>query len=142
MVNRILLERILSDIKSNLQDLKGASDITWEIYKTDIRMRRFVERTLHIMIEACIDIAQHIISDEQFREPANYRDTFVVLSEKGILDADDLTRFENMASFRNLLVHYYERLDDEVVFGIFKRNLSDFEIFVKRIVAYLKRMEH
>jgi uncharacterized protein YutE (UPF0331/DUF86 family) len=142
MVNRILLERILSDIKSNMQDLKGASDITWEIYKTDKRMRRFVERTLHIMIEACIDIAQHIISDEQLREPANYRDTFVVLSEKGILDADDLTRFENMASFRNLLVHYYERLDDEVVFGIFKRNLSDFEIFVKRIIAYLKRMEH
>ena len=141
MVNRVLLERILSDIKSNLQDLQDASDITWEIYRTDKRKRRFVERTLHIMIEACIDIAQHIISDEQLREPANYRDTFVVLAENDILDTSDLTRFENMASFRNLLVHYYERLDDEVVFGIFKRNLSDFEIFVKRIVAYLKRID-
>ncbi|MBW1961257.1 MAG: DUF86 domain-containing protein [Deltaproteobacteria bacterium] len=141
MVNRVLVERILTDIKSNLQDLKDASDITWEVYVLDKRARRFVERTLHIMIEACIDIAQHIISDRQLREPANYRDTFVVLAENGIIDVKDLKRFENMASFRNLLVHYYERIDDEVVFGIFKRNLSDFEMFIHRIVAYLDKEE-
>ncbi|MBW1699824.1 MAG: DUF86 domain-containing protein [Deltaproteobacteria bacterium] len=141
MVNRVLVERILTDIKSNLQDLKNASDITWEVYVLDKRARRFVERTLHIMIEACIDIAQHIISDRQLREPANYRDTFVVLAENGIIDVKDLKRFENMASFRNLLVHYYERIDDEVVFGIFKRNLSDFEMFIHRIVAYLDKEE-
>ena len=141
MVNRVLVERILADIKSSLQDLKDASDITWDVYKSDKRARRFVERTLHIMIEACMDIAQHIISDEQFREPANYRDTFAVLAENGIITANDLEKFENMASFRNLLVHYYERIDNEVVFGIFKRNLSDFEIFIKKIVAHLNQLD-
>ena len=52
MVNRLLLERILADIKSNVKDLKNANDITWDVYRTDIRERRFVERTLHITIEA------------------------------------------------------------------------------------------
>lgn len=77
MVDRLLIERILSDIRSNTQDLRQATDITWEVYKVDKRVRRFVERTLHILIEACIDIAQHIISDEKFREPDSYRDTVV-----------------------------------------------------------------
>jgi len=139
MVDRVLIERILADIKSNVQDLKQAKDITWEIYRTNKRSRRFVERTLHILIEACIDVTQHLISDEHFREPTSYRDSFVVLAEEGVIHSDDLPRFESMASFRNLIVHYYERVDDAMVYGMFKQNLSDFDLFVERIVDYLKK---
>lgn len=137
MVNRVLLERILVDIKTNVRELKNSVDITWDVYRTDIRARRFVERTLHITIEGCIDAAQHIISDQKMREPKSYRDTFVVLTENNILLPEDLSQFENIASFRNLLVHYYEKVDDEIVYGIFRNNLSDFDLFVDRIVSYL-----
>ena len=140
MVNRLLLERILADIKSNVTELKNAKDITWDVYRTDIRERRFVERTLHITIEGCIDAAQHIISDEKMREPISYRDTFMVLTENKILKTDDLPRFENIASFRNLLVHYYEKVDDAIVYGVFKNNLSDFDLFVERIVSFLGKV--
>jgi len=141
MFDRLLLERILTDIKSNVNDLRKAHDITWEVYRTDKRSRRFVERTLHILIEACIDLAQHIISDEHFREPATYRDTFAVLAEEKLIHPDDLPRFEQMAAFRNLIVHYYERVDDAMVYGVFKRNLDDFDLFAERIVEYLGRKE-
>ena len=139
MVDVVLVEKILGDIKSNVSELRQATDITWDIYRTDKRSRRFVERTLHILIEACIDVAQHIISDEQLREPTSYRDTFAVLAESGIIQPEDLTRMENMASFRNLIVHYYERIDDAAVYGFFKRNLSDFDIFVRSVVKYMKK---
>ncbi|WP_291688666.1 DUF86 domain-containing protein [Bradyrhizobium sp.] len=138
MVDQVLLERIVSDIKANVSYLREASDISWEVYQSDRRARRFIERTLHILIEACLDAAQHIISDEQFREPANYRDTFVVLAEQGVIQREELPRFERMASFRNLIVHYYERIDDAIVYGVFKRNLEDFDIFVEKILDYLK----
>lgn len=141
MTDRILVESLLSDIKGNIRDLREASDITWEIYHTDKRARRFVERTLHITIEACLDIAHHIISDEQFREPSSYREAFAILAENTILLPEDLDRFHKMASFRNLLVHYYEHLDDSIVYGIFKNNLRDFELFVERITAYLAKQE-
>jgi uncharacterized protein YutE (UPF0331/DUF86 family) len=139
VVDRTLIERILADIKANIRDLKEATDITREVYEGNKRARRFVERTLQITIEACIDIAQHIISDEGFREPTSYRDTFVVLAEEGILKFEDLPTFEKMASFRNLIVHYYERIDDGIVYSVFKHRLSDFELFVDRIVEYLHR---
>ena len=139
MVNKIVIERIIADIKGNVKELKDAKDITWDIYRADIRERRFVERSLHIIIEACIDAAQHIISDENMKEPSSYRDTFAVLAENKVLKPDDLPRFENIASFRNLIVHYYERVDDSVVFGIFKNNLHDFDLFVDRIVHFINR---
>ena len=46
MVNRIILERILADIKTNVKELRDAKDVTWLLYRTDVRVRRFVERTL------------------------------------------------------------------------------------------------
>jgi len=139
LVDRILLERILADIITNVELLRLATDITWEVYQTDLRARRFIERTLHILVEACIDAAQHIIADKHFREPTSYRDAFLVLAEHGIVRRGDLARFEQMASFRNLIVHYYERLDDALVFGAFKRNLNDFDVFVGSIREYLQR---
>jgi len=139
MVNRLLIERVLSDIKSNIADLQGATDISWEVYQTNKRSRRFVERTLHILVEACIDLAQHIISDEGFREPDSYRDAFIVLAENGIVSHRHLEKYEHMAAFRNLIVHYYERVDDEIVFGIFKNDLSDFILFSDSIKEYLER---
>jgi len=139
MVNRVILERILADIKTNVKELRGAIDVTWDLYRTDVRVRRFVERTLHIIIEGCIDAAQHIISDEGMREPTSYRDTFVVLAENKILLTEDLVRFENIASFRNVLVHYYSEIDDATVYGIFRNNLSDFDLFIERITGFLAK---
>ena len=138
MVDNILVERILADIENNISELQRSQDITWDVYTSDIRSRRFVERTLHVLIEGVIDIAQHIVSDEKLREPISYRDTFVVLSENGILARESLLKYEKMAAFRNLIVHYYERVDDEVVFGIFQKNLLDFQLFSEEIKNFLK----
>ena len=120
MVDQMLVERIVADIKGNINELRSADDISWEVYKTDMRSRRFVERTLHILVEAIIDVGQHIISDDKLREPISYRDTFAVLAENKIIRTENLKTYEKMAAFRNLIVHYYERIDDEVVFGVFR----------------------
>ena len=53
-------------------------------------------------------------------------------------DKGDLAIFQNMASFRNMLVHHYEKIDDEVVFGLFKKRLSDFEHFITLIRTHQK----
>ena len=39
----------------------------------------------------------------------------------------------------NLIVHYYERIDDAIVYGVFKKNTSDFDLFIDRILEYLQR---
>ena len=141
MVNTVLLERILSDIKANIADLKNEQNLSWDEYLADKKSRRFIERTMHITIEAMLDIAQHIISDEKLREPDSYRDTFRVLAENKILDSDSVKIFEKMAAFRNLIVHYYERVDDEVIFGILKNNLGDFELYYQKIRDWLKQLK-
>ncbi len=97
MVNKNIVENAIATIQQNIRELQNAVDIDWNIYTSDIRSRRFIERTLHVIIEACIDIAHHIISDQGFREPYTYRDAFVVLNENGILPDHELPAFEKIA---------------------------------------------
>ena len=85
MVKIAVIQRLLNNLASYANDLRNATDITHEKYIKDIRLQRFVERTLQISIECCFDVVHHIISDKGFREPDSYADAFTVLAEQGVL---------------------------------------------------------
>ena len=139
MVNKDLISRKLSQLRGYETELKNASDITWEKYEVDIRVRAFVERYLQLCIEKVIDIGNHFVSFHRWREPDGYRDLFQVLYENGVIPKEHLTTFQNMASFRNMLVHRYEKTDDGVIFGIFQKRLDDFELFACLITEWIRK---
>ena len=138
MVDKELLSRKLSLLRSYVAELVRADDITWAKYRSDLRTKAFVERYLHLAIEEVLDIANHLISFERWREPSGYRDIFLVLRENGVITNEQLPLLQEMASFRNLLVHRYENVDDEIVFRIFKKRLSDFDLFIELVSKWAK----
>jgi uncharacterized protein YutE (UPF0331/DUF86 family) len=139
MVDRELLSRKLSRLQTCVEVLQSARDITWEKYRSDLRSKAFVERYLHLAIEEVLDIANHFVSDYKWREPTGYRDLFLILVEHGVFPREYLPGFQNMASFRNMLVHCYENIDDEVVFGIFNKRLGDFDLFMSLIIDWTEK---
>jgi uncharacterized protein YutE (UPF0331/DUF86 family) len=138
MVDTELISRKISNLLHYISELETADDITWKKYAQDARAKAFVERFLHLAIEEMFDIANHFVSFCSWREPAGYRDLFLILQEQGVIPAGQLLTFQNMASFRNMLVHRYEKIDDEVVYGIFKKRLSDFHDFVDLVEKWIK----
>ncbi len=141
MVNNEIILRKTQKLKEYTNELRQAKDITWEKYQRNIRDRAFVERYIHIAIQTVFDIANHIISYEEWKEPDTYRETFSILASHGVLPDEKVTDYQNMASFRNMLVHHYESVEDEVVFGIFKNRLGDFDLFRGFILDYLKKVK-
>ncbi len=51
--------------------------------RQDIRERRFVEHALQLAIQAALDIASHIVSDERLGEPRTNRELFDLLERNG-----------------------------------------------------------
>ena len=137
MVNTAVIQRLLNNLASYVNDLRSADDITHDRYITDIRLQRFVERTLQISIECCFDIIHHIISDRNFREPDSYADSFSVLAEQGIFSRQSVPDFQMMAQFRNKIVHYYDKIDPEQVYAIFKGKLETFDSFKNQIETWI-----
>lgn len=136
----LIIEERLGLLRDYLRDLRAEQDVTLEQYREDKKLRRFVERTLQIAIEACLDIGNHIIASERFRYPEDNKDIFRVLNEEGIVSDALLTRLVQMAGFRNVIVHDYARIDNAAVYGIWKKRLGDFDAFARAIVTYLERV--
>ena len=140
MVDKLLIGRKLAQIDTYLNQVKDYSKISVVQYKTDWKTQRIVERTLHILIEVCLDIANHLISDEEMRLPTGYADTFKVLLENKVITRTLFESLERMAKFRNVVVHQYETIDPAIVISILHRNLGDFEKYKRAIIRYLSSL--
>ena len=129
MVDKTLILRKLAELEEYLGQIREFSSVSAEDYSSDWKTRRIVERTLQIMIELCIDIAGHIISDRKLRVPVSYADTFKSLAEDGLITPHILDVMAKMAKFRNIVVHQYENVDTEIVIMILRKHLDDFLVF-------------
>lgn len=134
MVDKTLILRKLAELEEYLGQIKEFSAISAEEYSSDWKTRRIVERTLQIMIELCIDIAGHIISDRKLRVPVSYADTFKSLGEAGMITPKIIDIMGKMAKFRNVIVHQYESVDTAIVIIILHKHLDDFLQFRNAIL--------
>ena len=137
LVDKLLIGRKLTQLDTYLDQIREFSKISIAAYKSDWKMQRIVERTLQMLIELCIDIANHIISDEGLRLPSGYADTFTVIMEKKVINRNLFKTMDKMAKFRNVVVHQYEKIDPAIVVSILHQNLKDFENYKKAIIRYL-----
>ena len=138
MVDKTLLLRKLAELEEYFVQIGEYSNISVDRYSKNWKTQRIVERTLQMMIEICVDIASHIVSDEGFRVPKSYADAFKVLHENNIIKKDLFDRMELMAKFRNLLVHQYDRIDSGIVVKILNTRLDDFLLYKDAIIRLLK----
>ena len=85
-----------------------------------------------------LDIGSHIIAEEGLGDPLEYRDIFIILTQTKILPKHRETAFLNMVGLRNRIVHLYEEIDHKRIHHFLKKDLSDFEVFLKAATRYLR----
>ena len=125
MVDRDLVLRKLSELETYLGQLAAYRDIDLAAYRSDWKTQRIIERTLHLAIEACMDVADHLVADRRLRVPETGAETFDVLGEAKILPLVLAEALAKMVGFRNILVHDYARLDPVIVLRILGTDLQD-----------------
>jgi uncharacterized protein YutE (UPF0331/DUF86 family) len=89
---------------------------------------------LLVAIEAALAICYHISAKRLHKVPEEYAVCFGLLREAGIIP-DDLTgRLQQMARFRNLLVHMYWKVDYSQVYDVIRKDLGDLRVFTAAVV--------
>lgn len=99
----------------------------------DVREARFVEHTLQIAIQAVLDTASHIVSDERLGEPRTNRELFDLLERAGWIDPALAGSLRDMAGFRNVLVHGYDTVDLAIVRDVVERHLDELLLFAATV---------
>ena len=111
----------------------SASITSFSEYQTSSDTKDIAERNIQVAIEGCLDIARIVISSKELPEPKDNKGLFTVLAEAGILSDASLKFLVPMAGTRNVLVHGYDKVEDSVIYGVIKRHLDDFGVFLKEI---------
>lgn len=122
-----IIAKKLDVLDDTLRHLRAYLPVTLERLMEDWGLRKIVERSLQIMVETMIDIAHRIIALRGDAPPATSAEAIARLKTYGVISDD--TVYARMIRFRNFLVHNYDSLDPEVLYGILNRHLSDFESF-------------
>jgi uncharacterized protein YutE (UPF0331/DUF86 family) len=131
MTDRALVEKKLANIVSAVSDLRRLARI--EALRHDVREERFIEHTLQLAMQAALDVASHIVSDQSLGEPQTNRHLFDLLARAGWLDGTLADQLSRMAGFRNVLVHGYDDVDLAVVEDIVRNRLDDLLEFVASV---------
>lgn len=138
MVDKDLLKSFLLQLEEKLALLKKTPVPSLAHLRKDPILQNAILHLLQTSVEICLDIANHLISDEGWRSPTSNRDTFQVLFERGLFPEALLKRCQNMAGFRNILVHMYEKVDLANVYAILTKHLDDFGRFSSAVKKWME----
>jgi uncharacterized protein YutE (UPF0331/DUF86 family) len=127
MTDPALLAKKLAFIESCVADLRRLA-VADQIEK-DIKERRFIEHTLQLAIQACLDAASHVVSDDRLGEPETNQELFRLLAQAGRISKELSTKLRAAAGFRNILVHGYAEVDVNVTRDVLEHHLDDLLAF-------------
>jgi len=120
------------DCIKKLRDL-GRQAPTYAEYVKSWLIKDAAERNLHKAIEAILDIGKMIVADKGLKAPESNREAFYILAENGLFPAEYLELMDKMIGMRNVIVHGYDKVEDNVVYGVLKKNIKD----INKITAHL-----
>jgi uncharacterized protein YutE (UPF0331/DUF86 family) len=128
----------LSALDTYVAELRTFQRLSREEFVREPALHHLAERYLHLACESVLDIAQHLIGDQGYRQPGSNKEAIEVLLQEGVLDADLAARLKGWMGFRNLLVHLYLEIDHGRTYDAIVEDLEDFDAFAARMSRFLR----
>jgi uncharacterized protein YutE (UPF0331/DUF86 family) len=135
VVDEVRVLRLLRAITDDLTILRRES-ADGPGRRADPIWLRGIKYTFVTAIEACIDIAQHICSAEGWGPPADNGDAMRLLGRHTVLATDLAATMRKAVGFRNVLVHHYVQVQDDIVAARLD-GLNDIQRFVEQVAAFV-----
>ena len=141
MVDRDRIIAKLAELDVALRELRSIAPLHFAEYLA-VEKRRACERLLQLCVEAVIDVCALLVTGLRLGLPGEEDDLFVKLARHGVLSSTMADTLRRMKGLRNLLVHEYGRINDQLVFETVKGRLGDFDAFKRETLAHLREPGH
>lgn len=133
MVIREILYRKISAAERHLGRVREKRAVGLREFLEDLDRQESVLFNLQMAIQNCVDMASHIVNEEELGIAGSVNELFYLLQERGILNRDLTERMVRAVGFRNLLVHEYGKVDLEIAYRVAQEDIQDLELFMKAI---------
>ena len=136
-LNEDLVRGRFHDIQQSLERLERIRSLSQEAFLADQDVLDLACYRLLVAMEAALQICFHVSAQRLHRVPEEYAECFAMLGEEGILTPELSQNLQQMARFRNMLVHVYWKVDYDRVYAILQSHLGDLRAFIRAIGSLL-----
>ena len=133
--------RKVSNIKKYLKQLEKNANVDLDDYKEDFERQLIVERLMHLLIESAIDINMHLVVSDGQPPPETYRDSFLAMAKIGVISSELATEIAPSAGLRNRLVHDYDDVNLEIIYGAIDFALTLYPKYLQQVEQYTQRLK-
>lgn len=131
MYDRIKVTKIVNDIETEFDNLisfgltENSDDSS--LYATSMSLMVIMTRT--------IDLVEEIILKNEWGMPQRYKEYFILLGNKGLIDKKLCTELGKLADWRNMIAHEYFNVERKQILKI-KKDIY----YVKDLVEKVKKI--
>lgn len=137
MLDKIFIQKKMDMLSESIDSMAKLIDAAIQEIKQNKVVLAALERFFQKTVDTMIDINTHIIKESNLGTVDDLQSTFKMLGDSGILEKKFADKIAPIVGARNMLVHRYEKLDNDMFLNNLKDNFSDFKNYLAQINAYL-----
>jgi uncharacterized protein YutE (UPF0331/DUF86 family) len=138
MVDANVISMKLAELSSRVARIRTHCPATTQELAADLDMLDLVSFNLLLVVQTCLDLASHLISDEGWAPAATAREALERLEEQGVISRQTLRSLQRAVGLRNVVAHGYSGADPAQIHTAAHLGLSDLEQFSREISAWVE----
>lgn len=138
MVDRDVITAKLAELTDRVGRVRGHRPADAEALAADRDAFDLVSFNLMLAVQACVDVAGHLIADEGWAPAKDLAEGFHRLQEQGVVSRETAEALARAAGLRNVVAHVYAQADPELVFRAASSGLDDLERFSREVAVWVK----
>lgn len=134
MIDRERVLAKLDALDGYLTELRSIMPASLAAYQ-QVEKRRACERLLQVSVECMLDVCHMVVTGMRLGLPADEDDVFDRLRRAQVISESLVETLRRMKGCRNILVHQYGNVLDDLVYETISTRLGDFTEFRRQILA-------
>lgn len=104
----------------------------------DYRKMDAIVLNLQRACEMTTDVAMYIVSTRKLGIPQTKKEAFELLNKNGFISEDMCSKMKGMIGFRNIAIHEYKEIDEEILKDVIENHLDDLKEFIRNMINLKK----
>ncbi|MBI1726637.1 MAG: DUF86 domain-containing protein [Candidatus Rokubacteria bacterium] len=136
MVDRDLVASKLGELAEHVARVRTRRVATAEDLRRDRDALDLVAFNLMLAVQACADVASHVIADEGWPPATSLGAAFERLRDKNVISAPVCEALIRAVGLRNVIAHGYAGVRPEMVHAAGTTGLADLEAFARDVAIW------
>jgi len=128
-----VIENKISFVKEQLQILEKYEGYSQLEIESNHLIRGSLERYLYLAIQGSVDLAEALISYQNYRKPSTMGEAFEILCEHNIIDLSLTKNLIQMVGMRNIIAHAYQKINYNLVHAALHERLGDIAKLLEQV---------